>query len=251
MTSVILYEILSDQAKKEGYGLNKDELVAIEADVDKQIASMSEGNLKETGMNRKVLIDAFNKLALADRYYLAITSNYEVDKDSIQSTIDPEEYREYKTECLYVPTAELRDQNITPFREDDLEKANDKISEIKELIINGSDFDEVLDQVDGATRYERSFILADNTAEEEYKLAAKELNKDEYSDVITTKFGHYIIHMLDNSSSERYEIAIQDAIQKEKTERFRTHYDELLQDYKININSEYWDSLVLESIIQD
>lgn len=248
MTRVVLYDVLSRQAKKEGYTLNNDELTAIEANVDKLINSMSDEELKETGMDRDILIKSFNRLSLGDKYYLAITDDFDINEEAIKSTIDPDEYREYQTECLYVPTAEVSYQKITPYNEDKLDKAYDMIVDIKDLVLEGADFDEVLEQVEGAIHYNRNFILSDNTAEDEYKAAAKELDNGDYSDIITTKFGHYIIHMLDNNSSVRYEKAIQDAIQSEKTAGFKIHYDELLEDYDITINTEYWDSLDLGSI---
>lgn len=251
MTRVILNEILSDQAKKEGYTLNNEELATVEKNVNKLLASMSEVELKKTGLNRGILTNSFNKLAHADKYYLALTADYEVDEASIKNTISPNEYREYITECLFIPTAEFRDQQITPYQEDDLKKVHKSMLEIRDLILNGYNFDEVMGHFNGLTRYERSFILSDKNAEEEYKEAARKLNNDEYSDVITTSFGHYIIHMLDNNSSERYKKAIQDAIQDEKDAQFRMHYDILLKDYDITINSEYWDTLDLDSLLQD
>ncbi|MDD4112270.1 MAG: hypothetical protein PHC56_04460 [Herbinix sp.] len=248
MTRVVLYDILSKQAKKDGYTLNDDELAATEANVDKLIASMTAEQLHGTGMDRDILITAFNKLTLGDKYYMAISDDFDINEDAIKSTIDPDEYREYQTECLYIPTAEVSYQNITPYDEDKLDEAYDRIQDIKELTLKGTEFDEVLEQVEGAIHYNRSFILSDNTAEEEYKEAAKALDNGDFSDVVTTNFGHYIIHMLDNNSSVRYEKAIQDAIQAEKTALFKIHYDELLLEYDITINSEYWDTLDLGSI---
>lgn len=251
MTRVVLYDILSKQAKKEGYTLNKDELTTTAANVDKLIASMTAEELKEAGMDRDILIKVFNKLSLGDKYYMAISDDFETDEEAIKSTIDPDEYREYQTECLYIPTAEISYQEITPYDEDMLDEAYDRIQDIKELTLEGSAFEEILEQVEGSIHYNRSFILSDNTAEAEYKEAAKALDNGDYSDVITTKFGHYIIHMLDNNSSARYEKAIQDAIQDEKTALFKTHYDELLPEYDITINTENWDTLDIGSITTD
>lgn len=251
MTRVVLYDILSKQAKKEGYTLNKDELTTTAANVDKLIASMTAEELKEAGMDRDILIKVFNKLSLGDKYYMAISDDFETDEEAIKSTIDPDEYREYQTECLYIPTAEISYQEITPYDEDMLDEAYDRIQDIKELTLEGSAFEEILEQVEGSIHYNRSFILSDNTAEAEYKEAAKALDNGDYSDVITTKFGHYIIHMLDNNSSARYEKAIQDAIQDEKTALFKTHYDKLLPEYDITINTENWDTLDIGSITTD
>lgn len=247
MTRVTLYELLSNQAKKEGHTLNKEELFTIEENVDKLMASMTNIQLKETRMDRDILIKTFNKIALGDKYYSALTDDFEINEDSICSTIDPDEYREYQTECIYVPTAEVSYHKVTPY-DDELDKAYDKIVNIKELILSGDDFNEVLEQIDGAIHYNRSFILSDNTAEDEYKEASIELKNGDYSNIITTKFGHYIIHMLDNNSSLRYEKAIQAAIQEEKAALFKIHYDKLLEEYDITINSEYWDNIDIGSV---
>lgn len=248
MTRVVLYDILAKQATAEGYTLSSDELAANDKNVDSLIASMSDDELKRTGMNRDMLSKVFNKLSLGDKYYTAITDTYEIDEEAIKSTINPDEYREYQTECLYVPTADVSYQSIKPFDQAGLDEAYDKIQSIRELISQGADFNEVQKQVEGAILYSRSFIPSDTTAEDEYKEAAKELENGAYSDIITTKFGHYIIHMLNNNSPARYEKAIQDAIQAEKTVIFKTYYDELLQDYDIEINTEYWSSLDIGSI---
>lgn len=248
MTRVILYEILSKQAKKEGHTLTNNELTTLEENVDKLIASMSEAELKETGMDRDLLLKAYNKLSLGDKYYMAVTEDFEVNEEAIQDSIDSDEYREYKTECLYIPTAEVSYQKVTPFNEDEQEISFDKISTIKELVIDGVEFEEIIEQLEGVTYYERNFILSDITAEEEYKEMASTLNNGDYSDIVTTKFGHYIIHMLDNNSPDRYEMATQNAIQEEKTALFKLHYDEIIKDYEIEINSEYWESIELGTI---
>lgn len=248
MTRVILSEVLSNQARKEGYTLSKEELTLTEDNIDKTLESMSETQLNETGMNRDVLIKTFNKLALGNKYYLDVIDGYKVDEEAIQSSINPDEYREYITECLYVPTALVSQQKINPLSEDELDKAYDLILSIKDMVLSGADFNEVLEQTMDATYYERSFIPSDNTAEYEYKEAAMSLDNGDYSDIITTKFGLYIIHMLDNNSTKRYENAIESAIIEEKTNQFQINYDKLLQEYNISINSEKWDSLELDSI---
>ncbi len=243
MTRVILYEVLSSEAKKHGYSLSEQELRTNEADADNFIQSVSQEQLKESGINRDILIKAFNKLTLGDKYYQAVISDYEVDEEAIKGNIDPDEYIEYITECLYVPTATVSYQQITPLSDDELEKAYHTILDVEKLIADGAGFDEVLAQVEGVIHYNRSFILSDNTAEEEYKEASIALENNSYSGVITTQFGHYIIHMLDNSSTERYEQAVENAIHEEKTSQFKAAYDELLKEYDITIDTDYWNSI--------
>lgn len=248
MTKVVMYELLSKEAHKEDYALSKDELADIEADADMLLAAMSEQELTETGLNRDIIIKTYKKLALGDKFYSDIISDYNVNEELIKSTIDSNEYREYITECLYVATVELSEQKLVPYELKELNYANDMILEAKRLIDNGEDFNTVLEQLNGISHYVRSFILKDNSAEEEYKESAKKLNIGEYSDIITTQFGHYIIHMIDNNSPSRYEKAVEDAILNEKTASFDIYYYDLLEKYDITINTEYWDSLDLGSI---
>ena len=251
MAKVVYHEILSRQAKKEGYALNKVELADSEANADKLLSSMSDKDINNSGITRDVLIKSYNKLALADKYYSAITSGFKVDEEAIKSTIDPEEYREYVTECLYIPTAEVNSGRIISYGESEIKEAYDNILYIMRLIQNGNDFDTVLDTVDGIMHYKRSFILSDSTAEKEYKEAVRNLDNGDYSDVITTQFGYYIIHMLDNNSTVRYEEATERAVMNEKAALFEIHYEKLLQDYDIKINSEYWDSIDLGSVTSE
>lgn len=249
MTRVILYEVLYDQATKISLSLTREEEDKAEADALNLIQSMTEKQLEDSGLNKDILIKKFRKLSLGDKYYQVIIRDFEVNEQAIKSSIDPIEYREYKTECLYVPTVLTSYQSIVPLDEDELTEAYNKILNAKELIQSQIAFSEIPNKIHGLTYYERNFIFDDNTAEEEYKDVAMNMENGEYSDIVSTKFGYYIIHMLDNDSSHRLEKAIDNTIQEKKMNQFNLYYDELLKEYNISINTDYWDKLELDSII--
>lgn len=249
MTRVILYEVLYDQATKISLSLTGEEEDKVEADALNLIQSMTEKQLEDSGLNKDILIKKFRKLSLGDKYYQGIIRDFEVNEQAIKSSIDPIEYREYKTECLYVPTVLASDQSVVPLDEDELTEAYNKILSAKELIQSQTAFSEIPNEIHGLTYYERNFISDDNTAEEEYKDVAMNMENGEYSDIVSTKFGYYIIHMLDNDSSHRLEKAIDNTILEKKMNQFNLYYDELLKEYNISINTDYWDKLELDSII--
>lgn len=249
MTRVILYDVLSNQAKEEGISLSNEEVDVIESDVDKLIQSITEARLNDSGLNREILINTLTKLTLGDKYYQAVISDFEVDEAAIGNSLDPSEFREYKTECLYVPTTSISNQELINLCEDELSEAYNKIINIRNLTLKDLTFEEILNEIDGVTYYERDFIYSDNTAEDEYKDVAMSLENGEYSDIVTSKFGHYIIHMLDNNSSGRFIKAIDNAILDEKKEEFYIYYDELLKDYEILIDKELWETIDIRSKI--
>lgn len=249
LARVVYYEILARQAKKEGFSLSAAEMAASEKRVDGILSSMSDEELADTGLTRDLIIKAYNKAALADKYYAAVTSSFKIDEKAIRNAMNPDEYREYVTECIYVPTVRYVDGQILTLKEDELDEAFERIMLAKQLIKDGYDFNAVLDRIDGISYYKRSFILSDITAESEYKEAARSLNNGDYSDITITKFGYYIIHMLDNNSPSRYEEAVNTAVMNKRTSLFKAHYEMLLKDYDITINYDYWDSIDLDSFI--
>ena len=245
MTRVILYEILYDQAIDAGFSLTDEDESMVATNADELINSMTKKQLEDSGLDYEILIKRFQKQLLGDKYYNTLLDSFKVNESAIRSNIEPNLYREYKTECLYVPTVIVGYQSLASMTDEKLDEAYTKILNTQELIHKGADFNKVLNEIDGLTYYERDFILDDNTAEEEYKKAAISLENGEYSPIVTTEFGHYIIHMLDNNSSYRLEKHIENTILNQKKDRFRIYYNELLNDYEITINNQYWDTLDL------
>ena len=245
ITKVILYEILYDQAIKAGFSLTDEDESSVETKAIEFMQSMTGKQLKDKDLKYEILIKTLQKQFLGDKYYQSILDSYEVNEQAVRSNTDPDDYREYKTECLFVPTVVVSHQNVTPLEDENLTKAYQKIINVQELIHKGADFNKLPNEIDGLKFYERDFISDDNTAEDEYKNIAISLENGEYSPIVTTEFGYYIIHMLDNNSSYRFEKYIDNAIIEHKKEIFNIYYDELLKDYNISINNDYWERLDL------
>lgn len=248
LTRVILYDILEDQAKQAGLSLTEQELANNEDAVDLFLSSLTKQELTETGLTREILINTYRKISLGDKYYLYVSDDFSVDEESIRNGIDFEDYREYNTECLYLPTVRAENQEIKALggteKAANFEKLTDALAKIK----NGSDFNAILSEYNEFSLYNRNFILADPAPEREYREAAARLPKNGYSDIVTTKFGYYIIHMLDDASGERYEKAMDDAVETEKKNQFDVLLQELLQQYDITVNTGFWDNVRIGTI---
>ncbi len=249
LSRVTMYEILNDRAKKAGISLTEDEIAANEEAVDKVLMEIDTAKLAAAGLTREIILKAYNRLGLGDKYYLEVIKDFDIDTDSIRQDINPEDYREYKTECLYAATVIRQDQDIIPLGRDELRKSYAALEDALVKIEKGLDFAQIIkeDTDDILTKYSRSFILSDNIPEPEYRDAAILLENGAYSEIITINYGYYIIHMLDNNSPDRYEQAVEGAVKAEEYRQFEALYNEWKSQYDIRINTEYWDSLVIGS----
>ena len=246
---VIMYEILTDQAKKAGITLTESEIAANEAAVDSFISTTTETSLVDSGLTRDLMIEGYNRISLGDIYYLSISSGFTVDEEAIRKSISAEENREYKTECLYAPSVRSENQQLIELSESELFKMQVSIQKAADQLVSGTDMQNIAAEDTNLTHYNRNFIAGDRIPEQEYREAAMALENGAYSIIITTSYGYYIIHMLDNHSEDRYEQAIKNAIAAEEKAQFETVYEELKKQYKITFNQEAYDAITLGSVI--
>lgn len=245
LSKVIMNEILADQSEKAGFSLSEQEITANEEDVDNFIAKAGSEKLAAAGLTKSILVTAFNKTSLGNKYYQKITENFDIDREAIRTGISAEDYHGYKTECLYAPSVTHEGQQIIPLAGEELTKSFDAVDEAHKKIEEGSTFQQILETDNSLALYSRNFILSDSTAEQIYKDAAVTLKDGEYSDIISTDYGYYIIHMIDNNSEERYEQAVEDAVKEEENNQFEAVYNEWKAQYEIDINTEYWDAVII------
>ncbi len=248
LAGVVMYELLSDQAAKHGLALSGEEQNKVAAAVKSVRSDSSKEKLDQLGLTQSVLEKACQTHELADQYRDYLSKDIFINEKAIRSSISPEDYREYVTECLYIPTVLYEDNTVSPLSKGEKASAHQLIQKIHNKLSAGDGFAALLNQY-SSLRYEnRNFVYGDKEIEHEYQNAAKELKKDEYSSVVTTDYGYYIIHMLDNNSSSRYEQAVEAAIDAEEDKQFTALYNKIKDSYDITINFDYWDTITIGSI---
>lgn len=242
-----MYVILSEQSQIEGFSLSETELSDNKTKTAEFLNSLSNEEKKKYSFQETAVSNTLNRLTLGDNYYIKMSENFIVDKNAINSSILYDDYREYKTECLYVPTVKSENQQLIQFTEQEIAQAQLTIADAMEKINNGADLQTLVSEDSSLTYYTRNFIMNDKVPEQEYKEAASQLQNGEYSSIVETSYGYYIIKMIENNSSARYEEAINTAIEDEKKKQFQAVYDILESQYTIEINTEVWDNLVIGS----
>jgi foldase protein PrsA len=248
LTRVVMNEILADQAEKNGFTLTKKELTANKDTIDALIQTSSEEAFHEIGITRDILNTAYNKISLSDKYYIELSNAFKIDEASIRNSLVKEDYLEYKTECLFIPTVAAKNQTLTPLTEGEIKTSLTTITDVLTKVEDGSEFDTLLNEYDSLTYYTRNFRYGDSIYEEAYQDAAITLTNGDYSTLVTTNYGYYIIHMLDTNSTDQYEKAVVNAFKLEEDTQFAVLYNEIKTQYDITIDFDYWDTISIGSI---
>ncbi len=248
LAEVVMYELLNDQAEKKGLELTAEELNKVAATVNSISNDSSKEDLNQIGLNRELLEKSCKIHALGDKYRSYLSKDIFIDEKAVRNSINREDYLEYITEYLYLPTVLYEDGTISPLSEGEKAYAYQLSQKIHKKLLAGLGFDDLLNQYSSLQYDTRNFVYGDTNVESAYQEAAIVLGKDNYSSVVTTDYGYYIIHMIDNNSSSRYEQAVEDAIDAEEEKQFTALYNKLKDNYDITINFDYWDTITIGSI---
>jgi len=248
LAQVVMQEILADQAQQSGMSLSKNELAENKEDIDQLYATASEEAFSSLGMTREVLEKTLKREALSKKYYRELEDRFQIDETAIRRTIHKENYREYKTECLFAATISMEDNTMLQLSPQEKATAYQEITKALKNVAEETEFDTILNNNNRLAYSSRNFIHGSSIYEDAYQKAAISLKSGDYSDIVTTEYGYYIIHMLDNYSTDKYEQAVQDAISTKEEEQFAIIYNEIKKPYDITVSFTYWDTVTLGSI---
>lgn len=249
MDTVVMNEILYDKAIAEKYELTDEEVKTTKENTATMLENVTEDQLKITGFTEDKLLDIQEKLAIAYRYQTDIIDAFDIDDAAITATISKEDNRQYNTEYMLFPTTTTDASGASVAMSDaDKKTALKNATAALEKAKAGTAFADIIAKYDGSTTNPLNFVAGDQTADAAYETAALKLKNDEYSEIVETDAGYYVIKMTDNNSTESYDTAVSNAITTEETTQFNAAYEKMKADYKITVNEKVWDTIVLGNI---
>jgi len=243
--TAIMYEVLHDKAVENGYTLTEDEIAEAKNNAETIISSVSKEQLEITGFTSEVLSNVQQKLMLGEKYYSEVIEGLDINEEEITASIKYEDYRQYDTEFLFVPTTTYDEtNNLVDLSEEEIKTAKESIDKALEKVKAGDDFATIVEADPLIETTELSFVYGDGTIESGFQDAAILLENDEITDtVIEAETGYYIIKMINNDSKVSYEAAIADAIASEEETQFNAIYEEILKLYETEVNNTVWDAI--------
>lgn len=245
--TAIMYEVLHDKAVDNGYTLTEEELAEANTNAETIMTGLSKEQLEITGFTTDVLSKVQQKLMLGEKYYSEILEGLDINEEEITASVKYEDYRQYDTEYLYVPTASYDETNtLISLSEEEIKAAKESIENALKKVNAGDDFATIIEADPTVQTSELGFVYGDGTIDSEFQDAAILLENGEITDkVIEAETGYYIIKMVDNNSKASYEAAVADAIAQVEEEKFDEVYDELLKLYETEVNNTVWDTIIM------
>lgn len=251
------YEILYQEAKKAGMELTADEKKKADDEALDAIKGLSWGQKLQLGVSKGKIKTRFEKRALADKYKDSKQEelNKEVDEKAAIADISSKDYRQYDVDYYYASLSKTDDEgNSTPLSDDDKKKLEKEMKQLASDAATAKDFSKLIkDEEKTDIQYNSgnfteksgwSFVSEANLKK------IKSMKNNEISEVfLDEEAGYYVfVKMIDNNSTESYESACDSAIKEAQDAKYDEWYTALKDGYKIEINDEIWDTVVIGTV---
>lgn len=244
--TAVMYEILYNKAVAEGYTLTDEETTNCTSNSEQMFEALTVDQLKVTGLMKDVLVKLYEKITLAQKYYTFVVEGLNIDDQAITDGVKKEDYKQYDTKCLYAATVSYdASNNAVEMTAEEKQKVKESMEKALEMVNAGDVFDTVVVADPTIVTNELSFVKGDQTTSTEYEEAASALAVGSNSSIVETTDGYYIIQLVDDSSTESYDTAVSEAIATAQSEGFNAEYELMKADYKVTINDEVWDTIVM------
>ena len=250
MAALIQYAVLYDCALKNGMSLTEQETIENNAFVEDLKLLMSAEETERGGFTTENLMETCEWMMLAEKYYDRMTDNLGITKESVRETINKEDFKEYETEYLYLPTTYYDEEyNICDESEEVIKSRRELMQNYYDMVKEGTAFDD-LAAADGTLVHNtRTFLEQGDGAEELYKTTAMKLKVGEVCAPVETEYGIYIVRMLDDECTKTYEATVEAEYELQRNEAFQAAYEVLLEQYEVTVNNEAWDDIVLGATV--
>lgn len=248
--ALIQYAVLYDCAIKNGMGLTAAEQEENRAYVEKLKTMLSAEETERGGFTTENLTETCAWMMLGEKYYSKMTDSLGITKESVRETIAKEDYKEYKTEYLYLSTSYYDDDfNVCQESDEVKRSAMAQMQDCYEQVLEGATFAE-LAAADESLRYDtRYFLEKGEEAEVKYKAAATELENGEVCAPVQTEYGVYLIRMVDSACLKTYEATVEAEYELQRNKAFEAAYEVLLAEYEVEINEEAWKDILLGATV--
>lgn len=249
MNSAIQYGVLYQEARKAGLELSEEEKAENAEFMEELLSSLNAATLERTGFTKELLTETLEMMSLAEKYYAVMAEGFGISEEMVAAEVNREDYKEYSTEYLYLSTSSYDSEyNLIECSEEEKVANYALMQSYLEQIKDGVTMEEIKEQ-NAALTYTTKVFLADAaTVDPDYRRVAATLENGAFSDVVETKYGYYIILMIDNDCTDSYEAALAEAFQIMEDEAFTKAFEELQVTYPQTINEELWEPLVFGEI---
>ncbi|WP_242875391.1 peptidylprolyl isomerase [Butyrivibrio sp. INlla14] len=191
------------------------------------------------GATEDTIFQVYSEYALADKVYDYIIRD-------INPEISDDEARTITVEQIFLKTYSLNAAGEkVPFNESEKNTTYLKATSIKNQLIEGSTFEELMTNYNEAE--ESTISFGKGEMDEAYEQAAFNLGTDEVSGIVETSDGYVIIKCISTFNREQTEYNKVRIVAERKREVFGEKYDAFVDTLTKELNEELWDSIEVTS----
>jgi len=160
--------------------------------------------------------------------------------DTVDKKVTDKEAAQKKMEYVHIPYVSY-DENSNQITLTDEEKATEKakVEAIKEAVAAGEDFTKATENQALAIN-ELTFDAETTSLEEEVIAAADKLKKGEYTDVIETEEGVYLVKVVSLLDREATDAKKETILAERKSDKYVEICDKWVAESEIEVNEEVW-----------
>ncbi len=254
LNAAVMYTIFEEKAEEAGYSLDEEEKAEIAKEAQTFYDSLSENQKETMGLTLEQITAIQEKIVLSNKYYEEVMAGVSVDEDVAASRVDLDEYRQYDVSYIYSPTIGYdENSNIIEYDEEEKKEAYEMLSSLLPKAKETEDFNELISEEETILEVgEIGFLKGDELFGAVFEKEALKLENGQTADkIIEEEDGYYIIRMDNNNSTESYDEAVAEAIENARYEAFQEVYNQMKEDYTIEINDSVWDDMVIGTIIYE
>nr|WP_297765301.1 peptidylprolyl isomerase [uncultured Butyrivibrio sp.] len=191
------------------------------------------------GATEDTIFQVYSEYALADKVYDYIIRD-------INPEISDDEARTITVEQIFLKTYSLNAAGEkVPFNESEKNTTYLKATSIKNQLIEGSTFEELMTNYNEAE--ESTISFGKGEMDEAYEQAAFNLGTDEVSGIVETSDGYVIIKCISTFNREQTEYNKVRIVAERKREVFGEKYDAFVDTLTKELNEDLWDSIEVTS----
>lgn len=222
-------------AKEHEVELSEQEKELVQKAADVYYNSLNEKERELMGVTEDTILNLYAEYALANKVYNFIIRD-------INPEISDDEARTITVQHVLIKTYALDGAGTKiEYTEDAKADAYARAQEVLKLAQEGSEFEELIEQYSEDSKGTYSFGKGD--MEPEFEKAAFNLETDEISGIVETKFGYHIIKCISTFDREETDANKIKIVEERKKEVFGQEYDTFVKSLVRDLNEKLWNDV--------
>jgi len=217
--------------------LTEEENGKVAAAAEEYFGSLNDTEIALMGISYETVEKLYREYAMADKVYRHII-------EDINPEISDDEARTITVQHILLRTVmDNGNGEYVPYSEEEKAKAYEKISEIRELAVEGEDdFAQLASQYSEDSTITYSFGKGE--MDKAFEEASFRLGTEEVSNVVESEVGYHIIKCLNTFNREETDANKLEIVEQRRKEVFGQEYDAFVNTLARKLNQELWDEIV-------